>query len=918
MKYSDWFTLATKDGQHPGHENPWVWQAALSAEPDIVDRLIRIPTGFGKTQGVLGAFLYNRVVQESPDWPRRLVWCLPMRSLVDQTTAEAEKMVANAGLSNRVEVHTLMGGQTSRDWTQHPEKEAILVGTQDMLISRALNRGYASGRAAWPVEFGLINSDALWVMDEVQLMGVTLATSAQIQAFWRERHPGTSDIPPRKVWWMSATLQPNWLVSPETTSWLPKLEEDILELGSKDHAGPAWKAKKHLELKTIDLKKDALSAQQIAEQHLSHKADLKLGRQTLVVLNKVSTARDLHSALDKHFAKDPEPPEIELIHSRFRPADRAGWKERFLAKEKLGPNTNRIIVATQVVEAGVDISSSCLVTQICPWSSLVQRAGRAARYGGEAVVVVLDDQPQDDKAARPYAHAELEATREALSRLEDLSISSIVELEQTLRDQNVELLQRLYPYEPLHVLQKQEFEELFDTSPDLSGSDIDVSRFIREGDDRDVQVFWRDLDIENPNAAPPETLQKPARDELCRVPIGEAIAWLGRLKGKKIRAWTWNYLDGAWLRADRNPVRPGMVLLVPCTAGGYNPHLGFHGKAANKKTPVRPVDLGEQAGTATTSGQGSDKEDGTDSSTAASWKTIYTHCREAGETMEEIANQLGLEGDLSNLLKLCLRLHDWGKAHPAFAEGTYGVEPVRYDLAKAPKGAWRAPKSCYKTESHGHRKGFRHELATVLALFELLSRRDAEHPALRGSVAAVLDAIGMDAPPVNPIPDPNVILDEVQALDADQFNLLAYLLAAHHGKVRASLQASPKDQEFPSRITSLHGSGMPIRGVRQDDLVPATTLPAADGRPVAMPEARLRLDLASLGLSAAFGPSWSERALGLIRKFGPFKLSYYEALVRTADVRASQLETEDHELKGQNLEIPTYPASTDAKEAAHV
>jgi len=33
-----------------------------------------------------------------------------------------------------------------------------------MLLSRALNRGYASGRARWPVEFGLLNQDALWVM----------------------------------------------------------------------------------------------------------------------------------------------------------------------------------------------------------------------------------------------------------------------------------------------------------------------------------------------------------------------------------------------------------------------------------------------------------------------------------------------------------------------------------------------------------------------------------------------------------------------------------------------------------------------------------------------------------------------------------------------------------------------------------
>ena len=38
---------------------------------------------------------------------------------------------------------------------------------------------------------------------------------------------------------------------------------------------------------------------------------------------------------------------------------------------------DRIIVATQVVEAGVDISATTLVTELSPWSSLVQRFGAA-------------------------------------------------------------------------------------------------------------------------------------------------------------------------------------------------------------------------------------------------------------------------------------------------------------------------------------------------------------------------------------------------------------------------------------------------------------------------------------------------------------------------------------------------------------
>ena len=66
---------------------------------------------------------------------------------------------------------------------RRPERPAVLVGTQDMLLSRALMRGYASSRALWPMEFALLHEDAQWVFDEVQLMGAGRATSAQLEAF---------------------------------------------------------------------------------------------------------------------------------------------------------------------------------------------------------------------------------------------------------------------------------------------------------------------------------------------------------------------------------------------------------------------------------------------------------------------------------------------------------------------------------------------------------------------------------------------------------------------------------------------------------------------------------------------------------------------------------------------------------------
>jgi len=46
----------------------------------------------------------------------------------------------------------------------------ILVGTQDMLLSRALMRGYGISRYLWPLHFALLHNDCLWVFDELVML----------------------------------------------------------------------------------------------------------------------------------------------------------------------------------------------------------------------------------------------------------------------------------------------------------------------------------------------------------------------------------------------------------------------------------------------------------------------------------------------------------------------------------------------------------------------------------------------------------------------------------------------------------------------------------------------------------------------------------------------------------------------------
>ena len=79
-----------------GHQ-PYAYQQAL-AEAACDSRLISIPTGMGKTAAVTHAWLSNRVHLGKSNYPRRLVYCLPMRTLVEQTFTVAESWLKALGI----------------------------------------------------------------------------------------------------------------------------------------------------------------------------------------------------------------------------------------------------------------------------------------------------------------------------------------------------------------------------------------------------------------------------------------------------------------------------------------------------------------------------------------------------------------------------------------------------------------------------------------------------------------------------------------------------------------------------------------------------------------------------------------------------------------------------------------------------
>jgi CRISPR-associated endonuclease/helicase Cas3 len=889
-EFTDWFRELTL------HPAPREWQIELAMEAACRSRLIRIPTGLGKTEGVIAAWSFHRILEAADGWPRRLVWCLPMRVLVEQTEQVAKAIAARIPESRRPSIHIAMGGEDSREmvgedsreWFLNPERPAVIIGTQDMLLSRTLNRGYASARARWPMEFGLLNQDTLWVMDEVQLMDVGLATSAQLQAFRDQDRP--KHLRPCHTWWMSATLQPDWLQSVDTAehdhSWL----QNPCQVPAGQRAGGLWDISKSVATATIAPVDHDGFAKRILEEH-ANLSDGEFGKITLVVCNTVKRACDTFDAL----RKAGRVKELELVHSRFRPAERKEWRERFLSRAACVSGVDRIIVATQVVEAGVDISAGCLITELAPWPSLVQRFGRCARYGGSGRVVVVD-RGRDEKQAAPYPPEELDSALETIQQLHNVGIKALEAHEGSLGE---EARKRLYPYAPAHLLLRKEFDELFDTTPDLTGADLDISRFIRSGDERDLQVFWIDLGKEKKGEKPkkPPDEYRPHRKELCAVPFLTARDWLcekdkSKLKSSK-RAWVWDWLDGEWKPATREAMLPGRIVCVAADSGGYLLERGFSADS-NSLVPTlapEPVDPGTEG-----LEEADDQQDG--EIPGFGWKTIACHTKEVAEHAQEIARELGLTANLQDLLELAALWHDWGKSHPAFQNmlrrKRLDAEPFKsYFLAKSKKIKPRIRAKYFAGENEtDERCGYRHELASALGLFALLDIYAPKHDALLGPWVAVLEQMRQTLPERELPPPTTPLIERLLKCKAEEFDLVAYLVASHHGKVRVGLHAAPKDQDYRDRDRR----GLPIRGIREGDRLPSVHL--VPGEPP-IPEMSLTLSPAALGLSCRTGVSWRERCIGLMERHGPATLAFLEAILRAADVRASRLTTNDPALAAE-------------------
>jgi len=897
-------------------------------------RLINIPTGLGKTAAVVLAWMWNRVLRKDPAWPRRLVYCLPMRTLVEQTRDEVEKWLKTHGLlwdgkaephAGKVGLHILMGGEDSGEWDIYPEENAILIGTQDMLLSRALNRGYGMSPYRWPMHFGLLNNDALWVMDETQLMGPALWTSAQLD--WM-RHDRFRSLVAAPTWWMSATVGDEFLKTSDRTRNQIAMPP-VLELGSEPQAAKKLAARRPCEMwiePTQPKKKASAKAKTdtnasglgfagalgaaVLSEHLS-------GTLSLVICNTVATAQAVFAAVQKGIT-DGIP--CALLTSRFRKADRKGYVDQLLAfeaKRKSGTiesTQGLICVSTQAVEAGVDVSATQLWSEVAPWPSLVQRMGRLNRDGGSnknAQARFFTAPSPEGKAKKgqrvgPYAGDAVARGEKILTALiallaseQDLSARDALAM---LRQQSAigkEINAALQP-DPDPYPRASDIHGLFSTEPDVFGGFTDVSPFVRDSDDdSDVTVFWR-KDVPK-QMFPPRELDGPAYApaEGVRVSIGS----LRKLLEPKGRACLWDDKKGEWASLGHRELCPGMVLMLRASDGGYDVRRGWTGESRD-----RLADL-ESPGPFT--------EDFADDkkTITGDWQDLASHLREVKAAAENISSRLGLPENLAHALTVAAAYHDIGKSLPKWQEALPKPSPNANE-------AWA--KSLFLLAVAPSSKEFRPEWVEAL-LAEAKIEASKAAPFLKGPddqnhywqiCSLVLNKKERQwKAELSKLPGvgkawhvpfrPGLRHEAGSALalwwryfreDADFPGLAIYLAAAHHGKVRTVLTSRGKDGTDVCGIAPTTGplnweNGMPMDFACAGDGTSGTF--SEDGTTFTSESpgwTALVVDL--LGAAGEDAQKLgNETHLCLSSRaseashLGPFALAYLEALIVASDIR---------------------------------
>jgi CRISPR-associated endonuclease/helicase Cas3 len=401
------------------------WQRALFLEMMTgIIRSVSLPTGTGKTS-IMAIWLLAlaRQAAQTDDprnitIPRRLVWVVNRRVVVDQATNDAEQLafrlrdkekfpelqtvrhafgkLAAVDSNNDLFAISTLRGQfaDNAEWRNNPARPSIIVGTVDMIGSRMLFAGYGCGFKSRPLHAGFLAQDVLLVHDEAHLEP---AFQKLIEAIESEQHR-CREFRMMKVMALTATSRDDG----EKQFTLTKADWKHEDLRKR------IEAKKRIAFHPMDDEKEL--ANEVYQRALEFKES---GQAILIFLHKVEDVEKVRRELNRANLA------VQTLTGTMRGLERDTLARedkifaRFIPTPTIMPQGGTVyLVCTSAGEVGINISADNLICDLMPFESMAQRFGRVNRFGlGDAQIDVVCCPAVDGDESNKNAKSLLEQAR---------------------------------------------------------------------------------------------------------------------------------------------------------------------------------------------------------------------------------------------------------------------------------------------------------------------------------------------------------------------------------------------------------------------------------------------------------------------------------------------------------------------------
>lgn len=393
MAFSEYFQAITGNA-------PFPWQQRLFEEfaQGKIPSTANIPTGLGKTS-VVAIWLIALALH--PDkMPRRVVYVVNRRTVVDQTTTEVEnlrialtetaelqeisdKLLQLCALplqkpgSSPLVISTLRGQfADNQEWSADPARPAVIIGTVDMIGSGLLFSRYTVGFKLRPHHAAFLAQDVLLVHDEAHLEP---AFQKLLESIVVEQS-NSNDSRKLRVMELSATTRSNGSVEP-------------FRITEKDEENGLIKKRLNAvkKLSLIALGDGEKEQNRIMELALSWK-DRK--RAVLIFVRSVDAATKIAAEIGKKAGTE----HVLTLTGTMRGRERdelvtTPLFKRFLPDYKTSSydEDTAWLVATSAGEVGVNFSADEMICDLSTYESMAQRLGRLNRFGecAESSVTVV-------------------------------------------------------------------------------------------------------------------------------------------------------------------------------------------------------------------------------------------------------------------------------------------------------------------------------------------------------------------------------------------------------------------------------------------------------------------------------------------------------------------------------------------------